>query len=1204
MVDYEKISASEVQRLAKQGDKDALYEMAWRTELMPAGDRNNPVESCAWQDYWFEKAADAGHIDAKSRYARSLIQRVMDKDCRKKAMGYFQSLSDDLDAGKLSGEQREDGALAKFWLGIMLCEGYHTPRDAEKGRKLIESAETFFNGFEGFGYGLMNKIGNLYATGLAQAREEPSIADLEKAIKYLDMAVKRFNPERDDPNNRGYLKLAKDQLETQRKRIVEKSSIGREETVFVGAKERRTKMMEISDAARQRVEADKAALARLRERLAREGWNTKSTVFTTNNETILKSHKEEWDNIKDVGMENIKKHLEQAENKLQQEWQEKEKKNLADIERTKKEITDLAKSEGDDFIFSPFAILDFKNQQLHEEKENQNLPELVRIGKLNPVNYSDKMPEIPMLLPFSEHAVSFSLNENDVHTLFSMIAFRLMLSLPLNLAKFYFVDKNLGRDFALMNKIDRKNVDYSIIANQQEMNRMFSELEQLVTDTYKKHLATFNSLKDYNKTAGEMQEAYRFVFLTNFPAGFTTETAEKLYSFINNGNAAKAGVYIFFSIEANEKPPYGIDMKRFEQSTTCICQKSKNEYKIESPIFTGDFNNKFSIALDKSLPSNVEHIIDLINKKTVTKTVVSFEKRYKERLENKDFWKGSTIDELKIPIGYVKSGEEQYLEFSEKTNNYFGLIGGLPGTGKTVLLHNIIIWGAMEYSPFELKYYLIDCKNGTGFNAYRDLPHTEILSAYNDREYCASLLKRLSDVMTERQNLFKKASAEKGKQIDKIDDYRKETNEQMPRIIAIIDEFQVLFKDDDKIARTIQSRLDEIFRLGRASGISVLLCSQGISNVNYAFAIIKNITWRLAFSLSATESENILRNDQASHLTKKGNALLNTTQSGEKKHNINFQVGMIDDIFPYIEDLNKTFKEKFPDAKIDKFISDGDNSARIERNETLKNNIINNAFKVNDRFCDVYIGEPAFIREEHAKIRIRKQAGSNIILVGSDIKSAISIIGLINYQLIRQSSEQSKFYIIDCFNIDNEYCECFDFAKKYFPSQISIFNAKKIDTVIDEMEAELQHRIDKENEGERVGGRIVLSVAYMQNCRALKKDGYNPSSITKKLVKIIKEGAEYGIHVLLYSLTYQGVTEILDTGVLNEFENRIALDSGKSMGIITEQTGTKISEKGMALLQAPEEFTTYNPDLIRVYSQCNVDEKSDDIEFINQLLKR
>ena len=127
------------------------------------------------------------------------------------------------------------------------------------------------------------------------------------------------------------------------------------------------------------------------------------------------------------------------------------------------------------------------------------------------------------------------------------------------------------------------------------------------------------------------------------------------------------------------------------------------EYKIDSPVFVEQFNDKFNITLDTLLPSNVEHIIDLINKKEVAKTVVSFEVKHKTMLEQKNFWNGTTIENIKIPIGYVNPKQIQYLDFGKKTNDYFGLIGGLSGMGKTVLLHNIILWGAMEYSPFELR---------------------------------------------------------------------------------------------------------------------------------------------------------------------------------------------------------------------------------------------------------------------------------------------------------------------------------------------------------------------------------------------------------------------------------------------------------------------------------------------------------------------
>ena len=276
MVDYEKISALEVQRLARQGDKEALFEMAWRFELLPASDRNDPVESCAWQDYWLEKAAEAGHIDAKSQYACSLINRLMNAENRQKAMYLFESLAADFDANKLSKDKEIYGITSKLWLGIMLCQGYHTRRDAIKGAELIQTADALTNGFEKFGYRVLSKIGEIYTTGLAQPGEEPSIADLEKAIKYQDAAVKRFVQEDDDPNNRGYLQLTKDMLERNKKWIVTKTELrdfhGRENLYFSGADERRKKMMEIPDAGERRMEADKTALARLRQRLAREGW--------------------------------------------------------------------------------------------------------------------------------------------------------------------------------------------------------------------------------------------------------------------------------------------------------------------------------------------------------------------------------------------------------------------------------------------------------------------------------------------------------------------------------------------------------------------------------------------------------------------------------------------------------------------------------------------------------------------------------------------------------------------------------------------------------------------------------------------------------------------------------------------------------------------------------------------------------------------
>ena len=278
MPNYENMDTLKVEKIAKQGYKDALYEMVWR---IPLEYKKDPVKSCAWQDYWFEKAADAGHIEAKTRYSGSLINRVMNEGDRQKAMKYLQSLVDDFVDGKLSKDEQEDGIMAKLRLGFMLCEGYHTQRDAKKGVELIEAAYENTNGFVKYGSRLLYKLGELYATGLAQPNdeEEPSVTDLEQALMYLNSAIKCFNRETMDIKNLDLIKQLFDKME---ERMNHKNNTGlfditcfsvdEREQMKKYAKERRKKTMELSDEEQKRLEADKAALLQLREYLTDKGW--------------------------------------------------------------------------------------------------------------------------------------------------------------------------------------------------------------------------------------------------------------------------------------------------------------------------------------------------------------------------------------------------------------------------------------------------------------------------------------------------------------------------------------------------------------------------------------------------------------------------------------------------------------------------------------------------------------------------------------------------------------------------------------------------------------------------------------------------------------------------------------------------------------------------------------------------------------------
>ena len=278
---------NKVQRLAKQGDKDALYEMVWRldqSDLMPPEHRGNQVERSAWQKYWFKKAADAGHSIATCRYAKNMYgyKPGFDPEYQQEAMRYFQRMVDDFDSGKLiTKEEKEWGESAKLMLGIMLCEGYHTPRDAKKGVKLInEAKEHNKKGFENYGFNPLRELGDLFSTGLADPGklEEPTLDHLVQALAYYEKALKAFDPQKNKQEIFDYVKRIRDNTENWIKKVKEQEGgvlifentvVNREKY----AENRRRENMKTSDIVRSQIEADKAAFKRLSQRLALKGWD-------------------------------------------------------------------------------------------------------------------------------------------------------------------------------------------------------------------------------------------------------------------------------------------------------------------------------------------------------------------------------------------------------------------------------------------------------------------------------------------------------------------------------------------------------------------------------------------------------------------------------------------------------------------------------------------------------------------------------------------------------------------------------------------------------------------------------------------------------------------------------------------------------------------------------------------------------------------
>lgn len=234
------------------------------------------------------------------------------------------------------------------------------------------------------------------------------------------------------------------------------------------------------------------------------------------------------------------------------------------------------------------------------------------------------------------------------------------------------------------------------------------------------------------------------------------------------------------------------------------------------------------------------------------------------------FWGGNAAKGLSAPIGWLKDSDE-YAYFQLLTQGHpsvHGLMGGATGSGKSNLLHVLVHSLCWQYSPDELNLYLLDFKDGAAFRHYTDtnqsnsiwLPHVKSISASNDPEYALSLFEFLNAERKRRNRLFAEAG-----NIDKYEDYRALDGGQkkMPRILVVIDEFQVMF--DGATGEKIAENLTSILKQGRSVGIHMLLATQTLASMHVSGLAGMKGQLQLRISLNGSGDEQVLDDAVLAH---------------------------------------------------------------------------------------------------------------------------------------------------------------------------------------------------------------------------------------------------------------------------------------------------------------------------------------------------
>ena len=345
-------------------------------------------------------------------------------------------------------------------------------------------------------------------------------------------------------------------------------------------------------------------------------------------------------------------------------------------------------------------------------------------------------------------------------------------------------------------------------------------------------------------------------------------------------------------------------------------------------------------------------------------------------------WKSSSSKAIEIPIGINPwSDRTVNLVISQTSAQNAAFIIGKPGTGKSSLLHTIILNASYLYSPDKLQMYLVDM-SGVEFQFYATsrLPHARVVAPQAEREFALCVLDEVEAEAARREKMF----FENG-----VKDFSNAMN--LPRILVIIDEFQVFFELDDDISSRAKDAIDRIVKKYRKFGINLILATQRLpSSSCLDYSLINN---RIAFDCIPDNFTTLFGPSNRQPLLGKGECLytskgklLASMQENEVKSYFADVDRTTDDGVKEVERIVRALDElapgrTFEPAKV--FIKDKEVFFGPDRVSPV-------AQEDYPEEVNVYLGEPIAV-DHDVCVALENSAFDNILILGGHLEVAQGI---------------------------------------------------------------------------------------------------------------------------------------------------------------------------------------------------------------------
>ena len=429
--------------------------------------------------------------------------------------------------------------------------------------------------------------------------------------------------------------------------------------------------------------------------------------------------------------------------------------------------------------------------------------------------------DVPIIVSFLQAYMSGIIGKRDEIIAFTKgLILQMMTYYSYDEVKFVFVyDENEEKEFEFVKWLphtwNNQKTFRFIATNQAELKEITVFFEQEI-----------NKRKELNDEELREQRPYYVVFALSRDLGIRSDLIKRLTSVRKNINIS----LITFFDELRYIPKECSTVIEVDGDNSKIYNKydtTGNHIKFTPDILIKEDVTQLSLKL-----ASLKLDLEIEGEGYSLPKLITFLDMYNvgkiEHLNIATRWKNSdSTRTLEAPIGVNAYGDTFFLDFHEKYDGAHGLVAGMTGSGKSELLITYILSLAVNYSPEDVSFVLIDYKGGGMAKAFETLPHVRGIITNLDKAEVTRAIASLNSELKRRQKIFADVALKKGMSTLNIYEYQqlykdKVVDEPISHLFIIADEFAELKSQQPETIKEFVS----IARIGRSLGVHLILATQ------------------------------------------------------------------------------------------------------------------------------------------------------------------------------------------------------------------------------------------------------------------------------------------------------------------------------------------------------------------------------------------